>query len=200
MRDTTNILLVGVGGQGIILASDLLSNLALTLGLDVKKSEIHGMSQRGGSVESHVRLGEEVLSPLIPRGRAQYLIAMEESEALRYRDYLSPDAVVLCSTFRVIPASVTTGGQKYPDHEEIERALRRHCSSVAMLDIPGAMVRVGNARTANVILLGCLSRLLPYPLEAWLEMLNTSLPAKILEVNLRAFEEGRQLAGIHLGE
>ncbi len=186
-----NVLIVGVGGQGIILASDLLSNLGLKLGLDVKKSEIHGMSQRGGSVESHVRLGPKVLSPLIPKGEADFILAMEEVESLRHLDYPRPDATILASTFRVIPPSVTCGDEAYPSRDDIEAELNRNFKKVALIDVPAIMKKIGNSRTANIILLGAMSSFMPYPNETWKEVLKESLPAKILEINLLAFDEGR---------
>ena len=192
MTKDINILLVGVGGQGIILASDLLSNLGLELGLDVKKSEIHGMAQRGGSVESHVRLGERVLSPLIPKGEADFVLAVEQVESLRHLDHIKPDGTMLVATTRVIPPSVTVGGERYPTGEEIEAELRRLSERVAMVDVGELTREVGNPRTANIILLGALSAFLPYDVAAWKRVLETSLPAKILEVNLVAFDVGRR--------
>ena len=193
-----DVLLVGVGGQGIILASDILSNLGLELGLDVKKSEIHGMSQRGGSVESHVRIGAEVLSPLITRGAADFVLAMEEVEPLRYLDMASPDATLIVSNVRVVPTSVTGGGEKYPSTDEIRGELEKHFSRVLMMDIVGIMRKLGNFRTANIIQLGTLSAFLPFPVEAWRKVLAASLPQKILAINERAFDEGRA-AGLALG-
>jgi indolepyruvate ferredoxin oxidoreductase, beta subunit len=191
-KDGFNILLVGVGGQGIILGSNLLAQLGLKLGLDVKKSEIHGMSQRGGSVESHVRLSPKVLSPLIPKGEADFVVAMEGSESLRHPDFPAKDATLIVSTLRVVPPSVTTGKEGYPSVDAIEGELRRHFDSVFMLDVPKILREVGNPRTANIVQLGCLSAFLPWPEEVWLETLKENLPPKILEVNLKAFGKGRE--------
>ncbi len=193
-----DVLLVGVGGQGIILASDILSNLGLELGLDVKKSEVHGMSQRGGSVESHVRIGAEVLSPLIPRGQADFVLSMEEVEPLRYLDVASPDATILVSNQRVVPTSVTGGGEVYPGTDAIRGELERHFRRVLMLDVGGIMRKLDNFRTANIILLGALSAFMPFPVETWRKVLAASLPQKILAINEKAFDEGRAV-GLALG-
>ncbi|MFO8072486.1 MAG: indolepyruvate oxidoreductase subunit beta [Polyangia bacterium] len=187
-----NILLVGVGGQGIILASDLLSNLGLELGMDVKKSEIHGMAQRGGSVESHVRLGKDVLSPLIPAGQADFVLCVEQVEALRHLDHLAEDGTMLVSSVRVIPPSVTVGGERYPSGDEIEAELKRHTARVAMLELPELMREVGNPRTANIIMLGAMSAFLPFEPEIWKSTLAGFLPEKIVKVNLAAFDVGRR--------
>jgi indolepyruvate ferredoxin oxidoreductase beta subunit len=191
---TENILLVGVGGQGIILASNLLAKLGLRLGLDVKKSEIHGMSQRGGSVESHVRLAPEVLSPLIPRGQADFLVCMEQAEVLRHLDFPKKQSTILVSKVRVVPPSVTAGDESYPATSEIEEELKNHFEKVYMLDVPKLLVEVGNPRTANIILLGALSTFLPWPEAEWKATLAETLPPKILEVNQKAFDLGRREA------
>jgi indolepyruvate ferredoxin oxidoreductase beta subunit len=189
-----NILLVGVGGQGIILASNILARLGLELGLDVKKSEIHGMSQRGGSVESHVRLGAKVLSPLIPQGEADFLVCLEGAEALRYLDFPKKEAGILVATTRVVPPSVTAGDETYPAPTAVEEELKKHFSNVALYDLPRLAAAVGNPRTANIILLGALSTYLPWPQKAWQNTLAATLPAKILDINQKAFALGRQTA------
>jgi indolepyruvate ferredoxin oxidoreductase beta subunit len=189
-----NILLVGVGGQGIILASNLLAKLGLRLGLDVKKSEIHGMSQRGGSVESHVRLAPEVLSPLIPRGQADFLVCMEQAESLRHLDFPKKEGTILVSNARVIPPSVTAGDEAYPSTEEIRGELEKHFENVYMLDVPELLREVGNPRTANIILLGALSTFLSWPKAEWEATLAETLPPKILQVNQKAFALGREAA------
>ena len=189
---TINILIVGVGGQGVIMASDLLAKIGIKEGLDVKKSEIHGMAQRGGSVESHVRIGDKVLAPLIPKGAADFMISVEQVEALRHLDDISKDSTILVSTFRAIPPSVTVGGETYPETDKIEAELKRHSNHVAMIDVPSLMRKVGNPRVANIILLGAMSVFMPFSAAKWLEVIEESMPAKILEINKTAFSVGRE--------
>jgi indolepyruvate ferredoxin oxidoreductase, beta subunit len=186
-----NILLLGVGGQGIILASNILSNLAFKLGLDIKKSEIHGMAQRGGNVESHVRIGDEVFSPLIPKGEADFVISMEQVEPLRHICFPKKSAVILVSTQAVVPPSVTSGSEVYPSCEDTKAELNRHFNKVAMIDVPAIMKKTNNFKAANIIMLGALSTFMPYPSQIWEDVIGQTLPARILESNLVAFAKGR---------
>ncbi len=188
---TTSILLAGVGGQGIILASEILARLGLALGFDVKKSEIHGMAQRGGSVESHVRMGPEILSPLIPKGRADFLVALEQGEALRYVDFPKDGATVLLSNTRFIPSGVTAGLDTYPPEEKILEQLGGLGLRVIAVDTRALVRQIHNPRTQNIIMLGRLSALLAFPEETWKKVIADMLPEKILDINLRAFDLGR---------
>ncbi|MFH1435944.1 MAG: indolepyruvate oxidoreductase subunit beta [Pseudomonadota bacterium] len=192
---TTNILLAGVGGQGIMLAGEILARLGLELGFDVKKSEIHGMAQRGGSVESHVRMGPEILSPLIPRGRADFLVALEQGEALRYVDFPEDGATVLLSNTRFIPSGVTAGLDSYPPETRIMEELSGLGLRVIAVDTEALVRKIGNPRALNIIMLGRLSTLLPFPEETWKSVITDMLPEKILAVNLRAFDLGRATLG-----
>lgn len=183
-----NILIVGVGGQGIILAGEILSNVALNAGLDVKKSEVHGMAQRGGSVNSMVRIGPRVAAPIIPKGETDVLLAFEKLEALRWLPFCRAETLALVNDRSIHSLTTATGLQTYP--EKVEEELSRRFSRLVMLDAAGLASELGNPRVVNVILLGLLARRLSFPKDAWLEALRKRLPPKILEVNLRAFESG----------
>ena len=188
---TKSILLAGVGGQGIILASEILARLGLELGFDVKKSEIHGMAQRGGSVESHVRIGPKILSPLIPRGEADFLVALEQGEALRYLDFPKDGAAVVLSNTRFIPSGVSAGLDTYPPEARIIEELSGLGLRVIAVDTQALVREIGNPRVQNIIMLGRLSALLPFPQETWKKVITDMLPEKILGINLRAFDLGR---------
>lgn len=186
-KTTNNILMVGVGGQGIILASDVFVHAALEAGFDVKKSEIHGMSQRGGSVFSHVRFGEQVLSPVIPRGQAHILASLEEMETLRWIDYASQDTRVIMSRHRILPAEVT----EYP--EGIEAALQKQFPQFQVVDSEAVDEKTGSIRYLNVVLLGLLSTSLDIPEKAWHSALEALVPEGTYQKNLQAFDYGKEL-------
>ncbi len=189
---TTNVLIVGVGGQGILLASEVVSQAALLAGLDVKKSEIHGMSQRGGTVNSHVRFGEKVLSPIIPQGQVDVLVALEKLEALRWSGYLAPDGAIVVNDFRLDPASVATG--KIPYTENAIDYLYSNGRRVLVVDGVARALEAGDLRSMNVVLLGALSRLLDFPAELWEKALEAQVKEKFIELNRRAFALGRDAA------
>ncbi len=186
-----NFVLVGVGGQGTILASDVLAELGLRLGYDVKKAEVHGMSQRGGSVTSHLRWGPRVFSPIIPPGEADILVAFEKLEAARFIQLLKPDGLALVNDYAIEPLSVQTSGVPYPEDDD----LRVRLSSVTEKSywVKGFEIgeTLGNTRSANVVLLGALSALLHFDVSAWNTVLEMRVPAKHLDLNLRAFAAGR---------
>jgi len=193
MTNQYNFLLAGVGGQGTILASDVLAEVALASGFDVKKSEVHGMAQRGGSVNTHVRWNfDRVYSPLIGLGEADVLLVFEEAEALRYAEYLKPDGVAIVNQDAIKPITVTSGGAHYPSEEEVTSIYS------AMTDrfhlIPGTALaqELGNARAANVILLGALSTFLEIPTDTWLAVIEGRVPSKYRALNRQAFLRGRQ--------
>ncbi|HUU26900.1 MAG TPA: indolepyruvate oxidoreductase subunit beta [archaeon] len=188
---TTNVLIVGVGGQGILLASEVLSKAALLAGFDVKKSEVHGMSQRGGEVNSHVRFGHKVFSPLIPTGQAHFLVAMEKLEALRWSFYLAPAGIMIVNDFRLDPASVASGKTTYPE-DAIQRLARSYNRRLVVIDGPEKSVQAGDLRTMNTVVLGALSRFVDLPEEYWLEGLKEHVRKDLIEVNRRAFDLGRQ--------
>ena len=189
---TTNTLLAGVGGQGVILASNLLSQVALEAGYDVKQSEVHGMAQRGGSVVSHFRFGQKVYSPLFTAGTADILLSFEPLEALRYAHWLRPEGKLVYNIVQVNPSTVASGLATYPgDIQEriaaaFPRALGLNASAIAE--------QAGTVRAANLVLLGAVSLELPFREEQWETVLRRELPPKILEVNLRAFALGKAAA------
>ncbi|MGV1097971.1 indolepyruvate oxidoreductase subunit beta [Thiovibrio sp. JS02] len=193
MKSQGNIHFCGVGGQGILLASELTAHALLAAGFDAKKSEVHGMAQRGGSVEAHLRFGKtKVYSPLIEPGTVDIMLAFETMEAARYLPYLSKKSTVIVNTQRIAPPAVATGKMAYPENclESIEklgiRVIRVNAFAIAK--------KVGNLKAANVALVGALSRFLPVPEKTFVEVIGERLPAKIVAVNLAAFAEGRQAA------
>jgi indolepyruvate ferredoxin oxidoreductase beta subunit len=184
-------LLVGVGGQGTILASDVLAEIGVRLGYDVKKAEVHGMSQRGGSVISHVRWGPQVFSPTVARGEADVLVAFEKLEAARFSDYLRPGGLALVNNQSILPITVSTGNGSYPADETLRATLAAaagRCYWVNGLEIAE---KLGNPKTANVVMLGALSALLGLEAGPWLEVIQGRVPARYAELNRQAFEAGR---------
>ncbi len=187
----TNILLVGVGGQGILLASEILSEAFMLAGHDVKKSEIHGMSQRGGSVVSHVRFGSQVFSPVVPEGEGDILFGFELLETCRYLPLLRPGASVIANDFRIPPPSVLLGQALYP--EGLVESIRSQVSDFLLVDGLKLASEAGNPRAANTVLLGAVSNRLPLPEEIWLRALEKMVPKKALDINIKAFALGRSL-------
>jgi len=187
----TNILLVGVGGQGILLASEILSETFMLAGFDVKKSEIHGMSQRGGSVVSHVRYGKEVFSPLVPEGEGDILFGFELMETSRYLSLLKPNGTVVANDLRIPPPSILMGQETYP--EELVAQMRSRFTNFLLVDGQKLATEAGNPRAANTVLLGAVSTRLDIPEEFWLKALEKMVPAKALEINKKAFLMGRSL-------
>jgi indolepyruvate ferredoxin oxidoreductase beta subunit len=185
-----DLVVVGVGGQGVILISNVIGKAALKAGQPIRAAETHGMAQRGGSVISHIRLGCE-FGPLVPAGGADILLALEPAEALRYGRYLSEDGIALVNTNPVLPITVTTGQSKYPALEEILAPLRRICRNVKTLDATKLASKAGTSQAMNVVMLGALSRYIPLQEDLLIESLSESIPAKFLEVNRRAFEFGK---------
>ena len=195
MTKDYNFLLAGVGGQGTILASNVLADVGLAAGLDVKKSEVHGMAQRGGSVNTHVRWNaDRVFSPLIGMGEADAVLVFERAEAVRYIEYLKPDGLAIVDSEAILPITVTSGGAIYPTNEEVEAVYRQATNRFCL--VPGAEIArsAGNARAANIVLLGALSAFLDLPEETWLEVIAGRVPARYLELNRQAFLKGREAA------
>ena len=184
-----NVSLVGVGGQGILLTSDVLALAAMHAGLDVKKSEIHGMSQRGGSVISQVRFGAKVHSPIIPDGQSDVLVSFERTEALRYAHLAKPGAKILVNDMDRIPVTVSSGLQA--PLQDADRRLAAY-PGLALIDANPLAIKAGNLRAANVVLMGALSAFVPFDEEHWQAAMRERIPAKLLDVNLRAFAAGRQ--------
>ncbi len=189
----TNILIAGVGGQGVLLVSEILSEACLRSGYDVKKSEVHGMAQRGGSVTSHVRFGKQVHSPLIEKGQADVLVSFEELEALRWIAFLKPGGTVVVNAQRIAPMTVSSGVATYP--EDVLEQLRKRTSRTVAVDGIGIAQKVGNPRVVNVALLGALSNHLNIEASIWRETISLRVPPKTVEVNLKAFEAGRAQKG-----
>jgi indolepyruvate ferredoxin oxidoreductase beta subunit len=185
---TKNILVVGVGGQGTLLTSRILGNLAIDLGYDVKLSEVHGMSQRGGSVVTHVRYGEKVHSPLVEVGKADIIVAFEKLEGLRWKHYLKEDGVLLVNTQEIDPMPVIIGAAQYP--EDVIEQLETECHQVIALDALKMARELGNIRVVNTILLGLLAKNMDIEKEKWLDIIKKVVPAKTTELNLAAFEMG----------
>ena len=192
LTPTRSVVMVGVGGQGTITAANLLANALILHGYDVKTSEVHGMAQRGGSVISMVRFGESVASPLVPYGEAEAMVATELLEALRNMYYLAPEGRLICSRTRVDPLSVLQGAVKYPEDAE-ERILGLAPGSV-IVDAVSVAAEAGDARAANTVLLGILSSSLPATEGEWLSVIERLVKAKAVDVNRRAFLEGRDIA------
>jgi len=186
----TSVLLAGVGGQGVLLASEILAEAAALAGHDVKKSEVHGMAQRGGSVVSHLRFGPEVHSPLIPRGGADFLVSFERLETLRYLESLHAGSVVIVNSQEILPLPVSVGKASYP--QDIEERLRGAGIRAHFLDGQGIAVAAGNAKAVNAAVLGALSALMVFGQALWEEALRRQIPARLHEVNLRAFALGRE--------
>lgn len=185
----TNILLVGVGGQGIILASEIMADVFMEAGFDVKKSEVHGMAQRGGSVSTHVRFGSKVFSPLIKEGEVDIFIAFEELEALRYLHYLGPQPIILLNDQRLSPPSVSLGNEVYP--EKISEVISNRAKQFKRIPGRELALQAGDGRAVNVVLLGTLSSILSIPEEVWTENLLRRFSPKAGKMNLEAFRLGR---------
>ncbi len=186
-----NMLLAGVGGQGILLASEIICKVMMTAGYDVKKSEVHGMAQRGGSVTSHVRYGKKVFSPIASKGDIDIMISFEKLETLRYLDYLKSDGMVIINDVELYPPSVNLGDATYP--EDIPETVRKYFKIVKIVNASDIAVRAGNIRTANTAMLGVLSTYLD-TIEAgiWESVIRTSFPEKVIKENIAAFNLGRK--------
>jgi len=195
VKQKVDFLLAGVGGQGTLLASNVLAEIGLRAGYDVKKSEVHGMAQRGGSVTSHVRWADKVYAPLIGQGEVDYLLAFERLEALRYIEQLRPGGTVLVNEHTTPPVSVTAGKDTYPDDRSIRDTLAQVTANVQFVPAITVAEELGNARVANVVLLGALSARLEIPVEVWLTVITDMVPPKHVALNKTAFERGRALAG-----
>ena len=188
---TKSVVFVGVGGQGILLASTIVARAAMISGHQVKTNEVHGMAQRGGSVIAHVRYGSEVFSPTVPEGTADALGALEQIEALRYAHYAAPDGLAVVNAASVVPVTVSSGAATYP--EDVADRLKRAFPRLVYFDAGKMALELGNIRGANIVLLGTLSRGLDLPHEAWMEAIASSVKEKQRDLNLRAFEIGRDV-------
>jgi indolepyruvate ferredoxin oxidoreductase beta subunit len=188
---TTSVVLVGVGGQGILLASEIVAQAAVAAGFDVKTNEVHGMAQRGGSVIAQIRYGKEVFSPLVPKKTAKVLGSLERIECLRYLDYLADDGVAIVSDQQIVPVTASTGGTPYPDVDE--PVLSKFFPKLIYLHALEIATVLGNVKTANIVLLGTLSTYLDLPESAWETAIKRSVKEKFAAVNLVAFQKGRTI-------
>lgn len=189
-----NFILAGVGGQGTLLASNVVAHVGVEAGFDVKKAEVHGMAQRGGSVNSHVRWGDKIYSPLIAPGEVDYLVVLEKLEALRYLDMLRPGGTVLVGEMRIPPLSVSSGDDVYPDDERVRQMIDARTPNLLMVPSIRIATEVGNMRAHNVVVLGALStRIDGVPADTWRQVIARWVPQRYLEVNLNAFEAGRKV-------
>lgn len=184
---TKNIMIVGVGGQGTLLTSRILGGITLDAGYDVKLSEVHGMAQRGGSVVTFVCYGEKVAEPIVEEGQADVLIAFERLEALRYAHFLKKDGVLIINDQRMDPITVVTGAAQYPEHI-LEDLKKEH--TVYAIDAMGEAKKLGNARVFNVIVLGMAAKHMDFSKEAWLQVIEKTVPQKTVEINQKAFLAG----------
>lgn len=191
-RRTTNLLLSGVGGQGVVLASYLLSQVAIAEGYAVKQSEVHGMSQRGGSVISHFRFGDVVWSPLVPPGKADVLLSFEALEALRYVPWLREGGLLVYNTIRINPSPVAAGLAAYP--ESIDERIAEAWPNVLCLDADALAKEAGSVKAANVVMLGAISAVLPFAGDTWRKAISETVPPKTVDLNLAAFSLGAAVA------
>jgi len=191
MMETRGILLAGVGGQGILRASDILCRVFMAAGLDVKKSEVHGMAQRGGCVTSHVRYGEKVHSPLAKINDVDILVSFEKMDTLRYLDYVKETGTVIINTEEIYPPAVNLGETPYPGN--VSETVRRFFTKSVTIDAAALALRAGNIRTVNTVLLGALSSYLSFSTDLWEKVLQESFPSKLIRANREAFLLGRDI-------
>ena len=189
---TKSIMIVGVGGQGTLLASKLLGNLLVSAGYDVKVSEVHGMAQRGGSVVTYVRYGQRVASPIIDKGEADILVAFELLEAARWTSYLKPGGILIANTQQILPMPVITGAASYP--QDLTQNLRSVCRDPILVDALAPAEAAGSSKAVNVVLMGLLSTVLDLPEGSWEDALALCLKPALLPMNLAAFQKGRDLS------
>ncbi len=188
MSNTVNIMLAGVGGQGVLLASEVISRAALEEGFDVKKSEVHGMAQRGGSVVSNVRFGEKVYSPLIAEDEADILLAFEKLEALRWINYLKDDGIIITNTQRIDPLPVANGQDEYP--KDVMKQLEAKEHRVVSFDALTAARKAGSQKAINTVLIGALVDHTDISKDVYEKVIKESVPPKTIEINIEAFNSG----------
>lgn len=186
-----NVIFAGVGGQGVILASKILMETAKNAGFDVKESEVHGMAQRGGSVDCHVRFGEKVYSPLIERGTADYVVSLELLESMRKIEYLAPGGMLIVNNEKIDPSPVTIGAMKYPD--DLELWLKDKIKRSHIVNTKDVLREVGNKKALNIVMLGILSNHLEFTEDQWDTAIKSQVKEKFVEMNLKAFSAGRNI-------
>lgn len=198
MKNSGNILFCGVGGQGILLASEITSMALISSGLDVKKSEVHGMAQRGGAVVAHLKYGKKVYSPLIELGSADIEVAFEMIESVRYMPYLNKNTKIIVNTQKIFPVSVSSGREQYP--EDVVGYLRSNGLSVFPVDAFETARAAGETKAVNMVLVGALSLFLPVREKTFLDVINKRVPEKFRSVNIDAFTKGREIISGMTGE
>ncbi len=186
-----NIIFAGVGGQGVILASKILMEVAMNAGLDVKESEVHGMAQRGGSVDCNVRYGDKVYSPLIEKGTTDFLVVFELLEAVRKLGYLKPDGMLIVNKERIDPAPVQAGLATYP--ADIEEWIENNIENQLIVDTDQVLKEVTSRKALNIVMLGVLSNYLDFSVDQWIDAIRSNVKEKFVEMNLKAFSRGREL-------
>jgi indolepyruvate ferredoxin oxidoreductase beta subunit len=186
-----NIVFAGVGGQGVILASKILMEVAKNAGYDVKESEIHGMAQRGGSVDCHVRFGEKVYSPLIEKQAADFIVSLEQLEVMRKLDLLAPEGMLIVNLEKVDPAPVVTGEKQYP--ADITQWITKNIPRNELVDAAEILKEVGTKKALNIVMLGVLSKHLEFTDSQWEGAIRSLVKEKFVDMNLRAFHKGREL-------
>ncbi len=186
------VLVTGVGGQGIVLASDTMGEAALAAGYDIKKTDTLGMAQRGGSVVSHVRIGHRVWSPLIKDGEVDILVAFEKLEAARWVNYLRPGAIGIVNEHALPPLSVNLGNERYPSDEEITNILKQRSDRIYHVNGTSVARELGDTRTPNMIMLGCVSIFLPFKVQIWKDSICQHISPKAQQINIAAFDRGRK--------
>jgi indolepyruvate ferredoxin oxidoreductase beta subunit len=192
MTEQGNILFCGVGGQGILLASEVTAYSLLAAGMEVRKSEVHGMAQRGGSVTAHLRYGGKVYSPLISPGEADIVVAFEMMEAVRYLPYMHGNSKVIVNTHKIYPPAIATGKMSYPENVLGELTSRDiHVKELNAFDIASG---VGEVRAVNIVMVGVLSTYLPVDEQVYMDVMNERIPERFRDVNIRAFQDGRKAA------
>jgi len=186
--NTKSIVICGVGGQGILLASDIVAKVAMKVGKDVKKSEVHGMSQRGGDVISTVRYGNKVYSPIVGDGMADIILSFEKLEALRNIHLLRDGGKIIVNDYKLDPLPVASGLMEYPGN--IFERIRKKVKNPVILNAVDIAKEIGNIRTTNTVLLGVLARMMDFPKELWMDVIQERVPPKTVEINKKAFERG----------
>ncbi|HUV76333.1 MAG TPA: indolepyruvate oxidoreductase subunit beta [Dehalococcoidales bacterium] len=194
-----DLLITGVGGQGVILASDIIGDAAITTGYDIKKTDALGMAQRGGSVTSNVRIAPQVRSPLIKMGEADMLLAFEKLEAARWSHYLRPGGIAIVNNHALPPLSVSLGSERYPGDDEIINILKQRTDRVYFVEGTRRARELGNVRVLNIFMLGCVSLFAPFKVQTWEDSISQHLPPKLRQINIEAFNQGRkEIQGVRL--
>lgn len=199
MKDI-NFLIAGVGGQGTILASDIMAEVGILAGYDVKKTDVLGLAIRGGSVISHIRWGEKVDAPMSMRGKVDYLLAFEPIEALRQIEFLNRESTIVFNEYKISPVTVSSGLATYPADSVIEKALKDSAKNIYSINATNKAVEIGSVKTMNVILLGALTPFLDTNMEIWEKAIKKFVPEKFKELNLKAFHTGREMMKVKIKE